>query len=223
MTSPDWPPPDGPSSSSSQNRVLLVALGALVVVLLVVIGALVAFRASPQEATVTTLSSADPEPAAPVSEAAADPVTEQPSPIEAEEPPASESDVVAAATPVEEPVATVEGEIPGASLEVYPLRRDGESVELQVAVVVAEDADNVGFGACTWSTELNCMGNDTLENPDDVADFAGATLVDVANDQRHLVLREAESGECLCTRGIKGRDRRRRACPLLRDLPGAAR
>lgn len=68
--------------------------------------------------------------------------------------------------------------------------------------VAGGDAEAIGDEICLWSDDDVCEGDGTAESPDDGLDFAGATLVDVVNAQRHLVLREGGTGECLCSRNV---------------------
>lgn len=219
-----------PPSSSDGTSALVVSLGVVVVVLLAVVGVgawLFLGRDDAQPAA-TTSSAGSAVPVPPESESATadeepvedeepvddeDPATEDTStddsPSEdavADEPTPPASDAASEPLTAEEPVAVVEGELPGLVMEVLPLRRDGDQVTLEVALVVSEDAENFSADGCRFTTDNGCAGSGGLENPDDFGDFTGATLIDVVNAQRHLVLREAESGECLCSRNMAGLD-----------------
>lgn len=107
-----------------------------------------------------------------------------------------------------EPVAVVEGEIPGGTLEVMPLQRSGDQVVLEVVLVIDPDAESVNVDECGWTTSATCYYSEesagTSEVPNDVGDFTAVSLVDVVNGQRHLVLRQADDGECLCSRNVPG-------------------
>lgn len=164
---------------------------------------------TPAEPTASTESApVAPGTATAASEAPSEPPDAEPSP-EAEEEPSDDAEATpeASASPAAvetgEPVAVVEGEIPGATLAVFPLRRVGDQVELEVVFAVNPDAEEPDNEGCRWVGESGCTGDGTLESPDDVGDFSGATLVDVENGQRHLVLRQTDDGECLCSRDVE--------------------
>jgi len=81
--------------------------------------------------------------------------------------------------------------------------RNGDQVTAEVNVVVPEEAGGtVGSESCLWAANATCVGDGTIESPDDGLDFTGITLVDVDNGQRHLVLRQGDTGECLCSRNV---------------------
>jgi len=97
-------------------------------------------------------------------------------------------------------VATVTGSLPGVTLEVFPLVRNGDQVTLELDVTFPEDADSF-YATCDFTFESSCGGSSSgVEDPNDISDFVGVTLVDVDNAQRHLMLRQGNNGECLCSR-----------------------
>jgi hypothetical protein len=100
--------------------------------------------------------------------------------------------------PPAEPVATVEGQPPFASLEITDLRRVGDTVTLEFVIVGAD-----GMGS-TNPVDIVAAPQDRWDGGDQPTDerrqsVSGVTLVDQVNRKRHLVLRDSE-GACLCTR-----------------------
>ncbi len=96
----------------------------------------------------------------------------------------------------DQPLATVEGDADFGSLEVLDLRRDGDAVTVEFAITATDT---------TTVNNLFAAEQDRFAPSDEDAgaeqvrrSVSGVTLIDRANDNRHLVLRDS-TGRCLCT------------------------
>jgi hypothetical protein len=95
--------------------------------------------------------------------------------------------------PPGEPLATVEGQPPFASVEITDLRRVEDTVTLEFVMVTDDSAD------ITPVRDLFAAPADLGGTEERRISVSGVTLVDQVNRKRHLVLRDSE-GACLCTR-----------------------
>lgn len=133
-----------------------------------------------------------------------EPVEPTAAPVAPTEAPVATEETVEAvdAQPVE-PLASTQGTSPFALLEITDLRRVGDTVTLEFAITT-DDRINI-----TEASERFAAGPDLVSGTSDEGEAgggddrrmatSGVTLVDEANRNRHLVLRDA-SGQCLCTR-----------------------
>lgn len=90
-----------------------------------------------------------------------------------------------------EAIATAVGELPGLRLEILGLRRSGDAVTLDFAVV-NETADDLAYSSAVFFASPQGDGVDYYT-------VSGVTLTDDLNSQRYLVLREADSRRCVCS------------------------
>jgi hypothetical protein len=93
-----------------------------------------------------------------------------------------------------EAIATALGEFEGLRLEILALRRSGETLTLDFAIVNETDEDiSVDTTVALASPEGGSSNAGTV---------SGVTLVDDVNLQRYLVLREPDTSACVCSDGI---------------------
>lgn len=111
------------------------------------------------------------------------------------------------ANPTGEPILTVEGSGDFPQLDILDLRRDGDVVTLEFAIHTADDDSFGGPNvADAFAAEQDSYyglldqgeGMPNASLADSRYWVSGVTLVDRANANRHLVLRDS-SGACLCT------------------------
>lgn len=102
-----------------------------------------------------------------------------------------------------EPLASAQGTTPYALLEIYDLRRVGDTVTLEFAITTDAPV-SIGDAIEAFAAGPDLFGGTSDDGEAGPADarrtaMSGVTLADEANRKRHLVLRDA-SGQCLCTR-----------------------
>jgi len=96
------------------------------------------------------------------------------------------------------PLATVEGTSPFAELEIIDLRRVGDSVTLEFAIIT-DDFEDIATVVDIFAAPEDQFGADGIGITSDRRNHvSGVTLVDHVNRKRHLVLRDT-TGSCLCT------------------------
>ncbi len=88
-----------------------------------------------------------------------------------------------------EAIATAQGDRPDTRLEVLELRRSGETLTLNFAIV-NDSGEDISFGLEEFTAQGD--GQEHWET------MSGVTLTDDANSRRHLVLREPD-GICVCS------------------------
>lgn len=107
--------------------------------------------------------------------------------------------------PASEPIATAQGSPPFIELQIFDLRRVGETVTLEFAIVTDASARNDDTENVFAAPEDKYIGggdNGVSVLDDRILSVSGVTLVDEANRKRHLVLRDS-NGQCLCTAFVR--------------------
>lgn len=106
-----------------------------------------------------------------------------------------------------EPVATAEGEQPGARLELTELKRtSGDTLTLKFRIL-NEGAKSINFGYDFGDPQIT----------KDHGSVGGVHILDVVNRKKHLVVRDGD-GACVCSRGVEA-IAPGKAVPLWAKLP----
>lgn len=103
-----------------------------------------------------------------------------------------------------DPIATAAGTSPFIELEVYDLRRDGDTLTLEFGIRTDDSDDDHPIGGVFTSNSdtmdgLRQRGVSGWASHQRTDTVSGVTLVDRQNSNRHLVLRDSDE-DCLCTR-----------------------
>lgn len=92
------------------------------------------------------------------------------------------------------PIATTDGEMPGARVEVMELKRDGGgTLTLKFVMYNDDSAEPVQF-----NTRL--FGDQQVQA--DYGSIGGVHLIDAANRKKYLVVRDSDSN-CVCSRNVE--------------------
>lgn len=99
-----------------------------------------------------------------------------------------------------EPIARVPGDGELAELQIFDLRRVGDVVTVEFGIVTARDTPSFATShQFVARQDQSTIDGGNLEPGDRRANsVSGVTLIDIANNKRHLVLRDSQ-GTCLCT------------------------
>jgi hypothetical protein len=111
---------------------------------------------------------------------------------------ASEQATVTPDEPPTEPLATAEGTPPFAELEIVDLRRVGDTVTVEFAIITDDSQDGATIVDIFAAPEDQFGADGISITSDRRYHVSGVTLVDHVNRKRHLVLRDS-TGRCLCT------------------------